>query len=252
MATLLKWDGDGLTPGATVTTGTAGPGDTAPAGVTGAAPTIDASGPRSPRIKFQQGVGVSNYLRWTHASGAALAWRWYTRFTALAANSYTIAQGRSGSDATQEWRLDIAGTGAFPPGELRLRDGANTQIADSGALGIPLNTELRIEITLNADVVTCWVFEGNSLTELFSVSGNVGGSTSCTGIRIGNVLTTPTAPTFYIDDLQIDNVAVRIGPAGDPAFPIYAVWDGAVEVPLTLEGVWDGVGVVPLTFGQLS
>lgn len=229
-----------------------GNGDTVQDAIGGPVPTVDASGPRAPRIKFQQVSGGPGYLRWDHASDTTLAYRWYTRFSALAATSFTIAEGRSGADATMEWRLDIAGTGGSPAGELRLRNGANTQIADSGALGIPLETELRIEITLNADVLTCWVFEGEEITELFSVSGNVGASTSCTGIRIGNVLNTPTAPTFYVDDVQADDVAVRIGPAGGLAFPAYTLWDGVTELPLTLEGVWDGVAVSPLTFGQLT
>lgn len=249
MATLLKWDGDGLTPGAAVTTSTAGPGDTAPSAVVGT-PTLDASGARPPRIKHVQAASVASYTTWSHVADGTMAARWYTRFSGFPSASFTIAQGLLAG--SQKWRLDLAGTGGSPAGEFRLRNDVNTQISDSGALGVPLNTELRVELTLATDVLTAWIFEGDSLTELFSISGTVGTTVTVDQIRVGNVLAAVTAPTFYVDDLQIDDVAVRIGAAGDPLFPTYAMWDGATEVPLTLDGVWDGVAVIPLTFGQLT
>lgn len=249
MATYLKWDGDGLTPGSAVTTSTAGPGDTAPSAVVGT-PTIDASGARPPRIKHTQGAGVASYATWSHTADGTMAARWYTRFSGFPSSSFTIAQGLLAG--SQRWRLDLAGSGGSPAGELRLRNSANTQISDSGALGVPLNTELRVDLTLNADVLTAWIFESDSLTELFSVSGTVHAGATADSIRIGNVLAGVQAPTFYVDDVRVDDVAVRIGPAGAPAFPTYKQWDGVSEVPLTLQGVWDGVSVVPLTFGQLT
>lgn len=214
MAIDKSWGGLGVAAGTTVTTSTAGTGDTPFNAVTGTAPVTANALLRWPALQFDQLAAATSYVQWTITARAAGAIRWLAQYTGFAAASVSLLQGLSGGGAAQQWRIEMAGTGGVPPGEVRLRDAANALSSDSGATGIPAGGVVYCEFIWNAGVGTFNLYLPGVLTPSFTVTGAVG-ATAVDTLRIGN-MTTTTQPRFFIDDLAVSDTAAPLGQAGTP------------------------------------
>lgn len=241
---IASWEGDGLSDAISMTTSTAGVGDTPFDGVSGtaSAPQTSATGSYSPRIIFPTITNQTRNLRWSPSIGthSTYATRVDTEFTSWPSNSFSVLRGETGGN--QEWRVDIAGTGGTA-GQLRLRDAANTIIADSGSTTIPLNSQVRFEVVSNAGAMTVNVYDGQSTNILISVSGTVGSSIDT--IDYGTVFSA-SPPDHYWDNFAFANTASEIGPARDYGIDTTAPTGGTVY-----DGTTPGVDE-PFNDGSLS
>lgn len=246
MTILASWSGDGLTAG-TLTTSSAGTGDTAFSAINGTAPTIEEAGTRSPRIRVETTAGQSSSFQWGSAvlgSLTAYAVRFYVEISAHNAGSWSLIFAAD-AGTTRAWELRIAGTGAGTgTGQLRLNNASNVQIASSGTNVLPTGSLVRIEAVASAGTVTVTAYTGETDTVIATVTGSVGSTIDT--IRVGPINTTAVAP-FYVDDLAVSDTATEIGPLDPPALT-WTLWDGATEIPLTLDGVWTGTSTVAATF----
>lgn len=251
MAVIATWSGDGLANGTVVTTSTAGTGDN-PFNVvsgTGGNVLVSNSGTRPPRIQIPALTGQTKFVGWGSAvigSHTSYAARWYTEITSYSSAAFSIARGLS--LGSMVWRVDVAGTGGSPPGEVRLRNGAVALLDDSGALGLALNTVYRFEAIVTGAVMTLNIYVGESLIPWDTLSGTVGAAID--QIEFGTVVSGTTA-LFYYDDLAFSDQAVAIGPVA-PAGPAWTMWNGTAEVPITLDGTWNGAAIDPATFDEVQ
>lgn len=255
MPILCKWSGDGLGAGVQISDSplAAGPGETPFIPGFTPLPTTELSGPRPPRILISQPAASNAFIGWNQSKiGKVLdqcAVRIYAEFSQWASAAFTIISAWN-PGGVMRWKLDIAGLGAgAAAGHIRLRDGNNVQYGSSTGV-IPLNTVVRIEVTMTSTgTYGAYVYEGDDTEELFSVVRTGIPTPSFEIIRFGPVTTSPTVPTFWLDDLALSDEPVLIGPAvsSQPEPSDWTLWDGVEEVPLTLEGVWDGAQIYPLT-----
>jgi hypothetical protein len=251
MAIIASWAGDGLAGGTTVTTSTAGTGDTAFNQVagTGGNITVSATGVRSPRLAFPTLTSQTKFLVWTSAtigSRTNYAVRCYVEVSAIGSLSSSFFRLRN--SGTDVWRVDIAGTSGSPPGEVRLRGAGGALLADSGALGLSAGTVYRLEGVVSSGSVTLKVYEGESLLPFTTLAGTVG--TTVDTFDIGMVANT-TSAIQYFDDIAMSDTASEIGPVA-PSGATITVWNGTTEVSATIEGVWDGVSIIPASFDQIE
>lgn len=229
MATIAKFDSDGLADGTTVTLTTAGTGDEPWGSITGSPPTISATGPRSPRLRFNQASGSVSYVSWgsSKLGGTRSVWgfRAYAEFTAWHSLSWTFLHLYM--DATAVLRIDFAGAGTGS-GRIRIKDGNNVQYGES-PLGLNTNTVYRIEVLFSNGAVTVNAYEGESLSVYTSVTGTIP-LTSVNRLSIGPMDSTRTIEAFYVDDIRFTDTASEVGPAGTPAPATLSLWTGTEEV----------------------
>lgn len=225
MSIVARWFGDGLTDGAAVSTSTAGTGDDVFDLVSSGAFTIDASGPRSPRIQMDQAPSTVAQLIWTTTTLGSLtnhAVRAYVELTANPSAGAPLITGYGSGDSAQKWRLDVKADGT-----LRLRNASNTEV-QSSATALPLNTPVRIEAVFAGTAATVHAYTGESTTALFTLSGAVGSGVDA--VRFGNPQTAPQWPRLFLDDLAVADTAVEIGPRGRAAS---AAWTAALDLAAT-------------------
>lgn len=249
MAIVASWSGNGLTDGTVITTSTAGTGDTAFSSVNGSGgnATISATGTRSPRIAFPTLSSQSKFLTWNSGvlgAQTAYAVRCYVEISAYGSTSSTFF--RFNNAGTEIWRVDVAGSGGSPPGQIRLRGSGGTLLASS-TTGLSTATVYRIEAVVSSGAVTVKVFAGESTSATITLTGTVG--TTIDTLDIGPS-GTASVGTQYADDIAFANTASYIGPVS-PAGATFTVWNGTTEVTATLDGVWNGTAIVPATFDRI-
>ena len=202
---IIRWQGDGLAP-ASFTTSSAGSGDTPAGSVVGSTMSVDASGVRSPRIKWTG--GNTGYGVWGTNASSTMAWRWYNEFT-TAGGGFRAALAWTGSAAA--WVLDVNSAGAV----LLLDNGGGT--LDQTASGFITSGQVyRIEVTYNAGQTDVYLYAGESLTPLDVLSASQS-SLSITEFWWGTTFDTSRGDA-YGDDLAIARrTATQIGPRFAPA-----------------------------------
>lgn len=217
MAVLASWSGLGLADGAAVGTSTAGPGDTAFTTVTSGAFTVDDSGLHAPRLQVDQQAATEAQLIWDSTVVG-------TSLTAWAARVYVELSGYPPSNGgrilsaytaanTLMWFVDLTTTGVF-----RLRDSGGSAVDTDGPL--PLDTELRVEAVHDDGDVTVTVYTGDGDTPVASVSSTgLGTGSGLEAVRFGMPATSPTWPTFWLDELAVADTSDEIGPVPPPPIP---------------------------------
>jgi hypothetical protein len=187
----------------------------------GSAPSVTSGGTFGERLVWPSTTAAAFVAR----SGLTLGdfgSRWVYTVASFATSSHSLAQGLDGALA-QQWKLDLASTG-----QLRIRDIANTQVAQSTGV-LSAGVEYRIECwraaggILNARAYTI----GGTLTA--TVSGAVGASV-VERINVGsNATLTGTLGSFTVDEWVLTDVAAEVGPVAGSPDTISAGADTSVE-----------------------
>jgi hypothetical protein len=199
--TLVRWTGNGLSPG-TFTIGSTGSGDIpAPTSVQGTAPTVDASGARSPQVKWP--ASDTSYIVWSHSAVSQAAWRWYHSVDSLG-GGYRMALAWTGSAV--QWMLDVTFAGV-----LQLVNNAGSVLDQSGSGAIAVGTAYRIEVTYNAGATDVYLYVGESTTPTVHL---VGAQSSVSAVEFWWGCTfAASMGARYGDSLGITDTAFQIGPA---------------------------------------
>lgn len=245
MAQILKWSGDGLTAG-NLSTSSAGTGDTAPSAILGAkAPTIVATGPRSPEIQFLAAPDADqSAARWDFTAGSTFGYRFYfTTGTVLPTSGQIPWIFGLYTGTTMHMEIDYTSTG-----RINLRDSL-ALIGQTAASTIAANTRYRIEGTVNhtSGALSLSLFLGESTTTLATITGTGAGLTaSSTNVNVGK-LNTAISPAFKIDDLVLLDTATLPGPWTPPVSLVSPAcrWNGSAYVFLDSYR-WNGSGYSPL------
>ncbi|GAA4082755.1 hypothetical protein [Actinomadura miaoliensis] len=236
---LARWSGRGLTPGTTITTSTAGDGDT-PFTLASTGFTVAEGGPRPPRIQMTQQPSATAQLIWRAAvfgQHDQYAVRMYCNLTAYPSAGAPLLQAYGSADSQLRWRLDLTSTGL-----LRLRDAGNTIIA-TAATSLPVAVNLRVEVVVDGTAATVTVHNGDQTgPPMVQLSGTVGATADA--IRYGNPQTAPTWPTLYLYDLAISDRAEPIGPTIAPVNLVNTADGGAVGAAVTPTNSGGGSGNV--------
>lgn len=229
-----SWSGNGLSAGTTITTATAGSGDTVFNTVTNTS-TVHASGTSSPRIEFAASSTLSR-VSWNFTSRTVMAVRWYAEWSAAPPATVGILQGLTSGQSAQSFRVELLTTGI-----VRLRNAANTLVADtSQAISFP-SGEIRVEVILDNGAAQVAVYQGHSTSALSTVSGTVGSAHDA--IRFGGAANVANYQAHYIDDLALSDTASFIGPTGVAPPTVYSkVWKGAALVEGALTTSTAGAG----------
>lgn len=161
--------------------------------------------------KMVQTVGNADHLAWGSLVSSNLT-EFYTRmYVYYTAYPTTSAVFQRGIDTTTAfiYKLTLSGTSGTP-GQIRLYDATNVQVATSAAQ-LALNTWYRIESHVVVGVTTgrieTRVFPGEATTPSFIVkanglnTGNRSLDNWSAGANAGG--STPTVPTVYCDDLGL-------------------------------------------------
>ena len=254
MAIIASWSGAGLTDGTTVTSSTEGTGDTAFTTVTSGAVTVDDSGLHTPRLQVDQAAATAAELIWdsTVVGTSLTAWaaRCYVELSAWPPSNGGRLLSAYTSGNTLLWFIDVTAAGL-----LRLRNAGGSAVATSAA-ALPVDTELRIEAVHDGGSVTVNVYTGDGDTTAATVSATgLGGTSALETIRFGMPATSPTWPTFWLDEMAVADSAVELGPAeatGEQGA-------GTPRVELQLGGTWTDVSSyvrydsrIKITRGQKS
>lgn len=205
---LTRWNGDGLSAG-NLTIGSAGPGDTAPSFITGATPTIVASGARAPAIRFAQIDTTVNYVQWNFSPVdlAAYACRHYTRFDAFVASGLqSVVQFVNAGETLFSWGVTLT-----PAGVLGIID-KNGSTQATGTVPLVAATEYRIEAVVNASRYDVYAYVGESVTPIEHIFAYLSGPVPGGRIQLGNKLGNPQAPPFLVDSVSVIDAAALIGP----------------------------------------
>lgn len=246
MSIIAKWSGTGLAAGTTLNTSTAGSGDTPFSALSGAAPVTASGGPGPSGVRLNWNPsGAASFVDWGSGvvgSLTAMAVRCYYNFSAWPSTSFTILRALAG--ASQQWAVDLGGTGS--PGQVRLRNAANNaNTANTSTGAISTGTDLRFEVTWDSSgAASVYVYAGNSTTALATLSGNTGGVTAVNAMRFGPI-SGPTVAQYYSSDYALSDAAALIGPAQSPPASSIYVWNGTALTSATLRGVWDGTALQP-------
>ena len=198
MAVIKAWAGAGLTPGGTITTATAGTGDTVFVAVTGTACTVAADGIRTPCIGVTNGTGLA-YGQW---SGLGPLSNWSLKFmvkTTTAASGLIIA---STSDASSN---KVTGFDFTSSGQLRLstNPGSNVNFHVFPA-AFPLGTWTRVEYTeATGGAWTCAYYNGDSGTPIASGSGTKATAQTMAQVRVGRIAAAVASSGLFLDDIVL-------------------------------------------------
>lgn len=213
MGQILKWDGDGLSTPITLTTSTAGSGDTAPSAVTiGTSSEItvrseSVAGLTAPYIRILNAAfGGATHARWSLGSTrTSWAFRVYYAFSANPSNTLRMVWGRNAG--AERWRLEC-----FSSRRVALVNNVNGQIDLSTASELlSANTLYRIELIYNGTTITCRFFAGDSTTVLFDLTGTYANG-SMDLVQAGALGESYLNPYQYYDQLRVDDTADWIGP----------------------------------------
>ncbi|MEU4726528.1 hypothetical protein AB0G06_43615 [Nonomuraea dietziae] len=179
--------------------------------------------------------------------------RVYLELTAHASASIIVITGLTANNATAQWRVTLAGTGAgAQTGQIRITNGAGTTQASSGSSVIPLNQVVRLEAVIQSGAFTATAYSGDTNTVIATATATTVTTVDMDAVRFGPFSTAPTVPTFYLDDFALSDTAALIGPPSPaPSGATWSLWNGTSEVPLSLEGVWNGTSVTPLSFDRV-
>lgn len=245
MAVVSSWRGSGIAAGTSLTTSLAGVGDASFDNVTVTAPgtiKVHNSGIYSPRLELLNPTAPAMQFYWQANLGpgslAQHSIRFYMELTALPTGNAQLFSFRD-SINTLVWWLDITALGI-----LRLRDPGGTALAVSTS-ALPLNTELRIEASANGSSVTVYVYVGESLAAIQTLSGSVV-TTSSRQARWGSPSGANLLPRMYLDNMAVNNTATLLGPITPPAPSAFKLWNGTAEAALNVAGVWDGTTIQSL------
>lgn len=245
MAEILRWSGDGLSAG-NLTTSSAGTGDTAPAAILGAqAPTIVATGTRSPQIQFLANPATDqSAARWNFSALTTIGYRFYfTTGSTLPVSGQIPWIFGLYTGTTMHMEIDYTSTG-----RINLRDSV-ALIGQTAASSITTSTRYRIEGTVNhtTGAMTLSLFLGENTTAIATISGTGTGLTaSSTNVNVGK-LNTATSPAFQIDDLIVLDVATLPGPWAPIVTSTSALyrWVGFEYVPVDAY-IWNGTAYAPI------
>lgn len=213
MALVFQWKGDGLLSG-TLTTSTAGTGDTAPSQInlSGSTASVAVTSSRSPGLQLQEAaVGSFAWVDWNVTPSTTAALRLYYTPTSVLASNHTIFSIRDEAE-TRIADINITATGL-----VQLYDVSNTLIAVAPDATIAVNSTYRFELTIDTitGVFDIAIYSGHSTTAIVlktSVTGNfVANSVGC--VRIGKNTTTQQAETQLWDDIVFTTDQVFIGSA---------------------------------------
>lgn len=242
MSEIFRWSGDGLSTG-TLTTSSAGTGDTAPSALGGAGVReVVAAGDRAPRMRFTHTAAC--YASWDLGSQSASGGRFYFTPSALAPSGNVLYVFRLSNASTTCLQVDFTSTGRF-----NLRSG--TALLEQGPAGmVEPDATYRLEWTLASNgAATLAIFDGDSTTPLVTLSGNTETSTHDTasfGFVAGG---SGYTGSIDIDDLLVTDTAEPPGPWVDPnasqGESPFKTWDGAQYVDLDAY-VWDGTNYIPV------
>ncbi|WP_329520496.1 hypothetical protein [Spirillospora sp. NBC_01491] len=237
MTVVARWYGNGLADETTVTSSTVGPGDTAFNTVTSGASHVDTTGPRSPRIRVDQQASTAAQLYWTSTALGTLtnhAVRVYLEMSAYPSAGNPILQAYGSGNSALRWRLDVTSAGL-----LRLRDASNAIVA-TASTAMATGTVYRIEVVVSGTAAAVTVHRGDTEgTPLVALAGAVGGGADA--VRFGNTNTSPTWPTFWLDDLAVSNVAAAIGPRihlAAAAWTVPVQWSATPAVRRPAAAAW--------------
>lgn len=240
MAELLRWSGDGLTPG-TLTTASAGTGDTPPGAITGVTPSIVNAGPRSPAI--QAGGSGVGYAAWALGTRTASAGRVYWTPSALAPSGAALWFLRVVEGSTIRFQVDMVSTGRF-----NLRD--DSQVLQQGAAGVVQpGVTYRVEWAIQSDgTISLSCFEGEGTTPVQQLQGTIPAQHD--GVWLGHVAGgAGYTGTMLFDDLLVVDTPTMPGPWVDPNAPAAAspfkYWDGSQYADLSAY-VWGGAEYIPV------
>lgn len=209
MSTLIQWSGDGLS--GNLTTLSAGPGDTAPSFITGATPTIEPAGPRTPAIRFAQVDTTPNYVSWVFSPDDLSSYtiRAYVLFGAgfAAAGQASLARVVNAGETLLSWGVEVTSGGL-----LRIID-MNGGTAATGTVPLVSGVWYRVELVVNGSSYHVYAFQEEQTTVVDHVTATLPSPVAGGRVRLGNAAGAPQAPAFYVDDLKVTNTAELIGPA---------------------------------------
>lgn len=180
---------------------------------TGVPPVVETGGSYGERLRWTQQPGQHAFRTWTGQRlgppTAHQTLRWVATFSGFPAESFSLAQGFDDSvPLVQRWRIELT-----PAGRVRIRDAANAISAVSTGQGVPLDAEIRFEAVRAGTTMTVSAYSPpTAVAPLLAVSGPVGSSVN--HVRIGNVLRTPTVPSFTVDEVVLTSSAAPVGPPG--------------------------------------
>ncbi|HMQ96076.1 MAG TPA: hypothetical protein PKD19_02545 [Candidatus Saccharibacteria bacterium] len=208
MAIIRTWSGDGLSP-TTLTTSSAGPGDTVFSSIVGSL-TIENSGGRAPRIRLPDAAAIKR-VHWWPLHGTPLTTytvRWYLTLGGYPDAEITLAKGQaSGSGDKWSVRLTTAGV-------ARIRDDGAGVVRWTGGTALPLNKPIRFELVVNGTSVNLSLFSGDTENSLGTATTTLNDS-AIDELRFGTNSSTATNGMTY-DDIAFHSVAAAHGPAGTP------------------------------------
>jgi len=241
MAEILRWSGDGLTPGA-LTTASAGTGDTPPLGIAGL-PSIVSAGSRPPAI--QAGGSEIAYAAWVLGTRTASAGRVYWTPSALAPSGAPLWFLRVVEGTTIRFQVDMESTG-----RLNLRD-QSAQVLQQGATGVVQpGVTYRVEWAIQSNgTISLSYFEGEGTTPVQQLEGTIPAQHD--GVWLGHTAGgAGYTGTMLFDDLLVVDTPTMPGPWVDPNAPAAAspfkYWDGSQYADLNAY-VWDGADYIPVT-----
>lgn len=225
MTDLRRFDSDGLADATTVTTSTAGPDDNVFSAVHGSV-TVDTSGPRSPRLFFDQSVQLDTSVHY-YALGdkATVGFRFEYEVGGTAGASNTLVVGSTTGGAAAAFRLDL--TGGL---KLRVRNNAGTQVGADSTTTLSAGTVYRIEGTVTATQVDIWIFPSETSTSALEHMVRSSTYSAVDQLRFGPTVGSGGGFTggMYFDSIIVNDTGTAPGPwyaaAADPI--VHARWPG--------------------------
>lgn len=229
-----RWYGDGL-PAGPMTAATVGAGDTPFSVVTGGGTfAVVSSGARAPRVEMNQLSGSAAQLIRNGLGGLErYGVRARPEFSAYPVGGNGRILSVYGPGVKLGYWLDIT-----PAGLLRLKNGSDGVTRDQSTVPVPLGVELRLDVLADAGNLTVWLYEGDAVTPLFTLSGRPDFVTA-DEVRWGNSNASPTWPRMWWDGFELTDpdvplpevlsVRTTLGPiwTQDPAdFPLDVVVNG--------------------------
>jgi hypothetical protein len=252
MGVIAKWTGTGVAGGTALGTTVGATTDTKfdAVALTGATCTVlDDFSLYGPRLELKTGASatIANWY-WQAALGTGPfpqhAVRCYIEFADRPSGNAQLFSVRDGLNA-QLWWLDMTAAGI-----LRLRNNGGTAVALSKA-PIPMNEQLRFEVTCNLGNVVATVSRGDTIVPLETLIGNVGTTISPLRCFFGTLNSANLLPHLYIDEMAFSNTSDFIGPNW-PSRPPFTVWDGRKEIGADIYGLWDGTTLKAIEAAELA
>lgn len=218
---------NGLTPGATLTTSSAGSGDNAFEDVqdTGAFPVIYDGG-----IQVNY-VSAITYAEWTGLDLGSLGVRF--RFTLL---SGAVVDGATNIFNLFDASTRVCALTINSSRQVTLRDNANSTLGStSSALTIGQEYEFTLNKAAGNTTVTAHGYVGASGTSFWTASGTPGNSSNVTRMRLGRQSSTKFGPAAYTH-IVVNPTNAEPARWADPNATHFYQWLSGVRVPIYLIG----------------